>query len=427
MNTRSLAAQTLQRITSGGKSLNDALDETLPAIPRDSDKAFVQALCYGVCRWYFRLDFILRQLAAKPIRDEHVRLLALIGLHQLEAMRVKPHAAVAETVSAAGRKAWAKPLLNGVLRTYQRESERLAALADAEESAAQSFPAWLTAMIRRDWPEALPRILEQSNRQAAMTLRVNLRQITREDYLDRLEKAGIRAHRCEFAPSGVTLAEPTEVARLPGFETGQVSVQDEAAQLAAGLLQLKRGLRVLDACAAPGGKTLHILEAQPDLGEVVALDVSSERLAKVSENLKRGRLTAKVTVGDAASPARWWDGKFFDRILLDAPCSAVGVVRRHPDIKLLRRPEDIAKLAEAQERILENLWPLLAEDGILIYATCSILKAENEDRIAKFLSMHPEAKELPIDANWGTPCLHGRQILSGDDGMDGFFYACLAK
>jgi len=427
LNTRALAADALRRVTVEGQSLTAALDDILPGITQHNDRAFVQALCFGVARWYFRLDFILRQLAAKPIRDEQIRLLALLGLYQLEYTRVKPHAAVAETVEAAGGKRWAKPLLNGVLRSYQRERERLLALAALDESAASAHPPWLIGRIRASWPDDCAALLEQANQPPPMTLRVNHRQGGREDYLERLREAGLAAQACRFAPTGLTLESPVATERLPGFAQGRISVQDEAAQLAADLLDLRPGLRVLDVCAAPGGKTLHILESQPDLAEVVALDIAPERLGRIRENLARAGLQATVLRGDAARPQDWWDGRPFDRILLDAPCSATGVIRRHPDIKLLRRPEDIAQLQDLQRRILASIWPLLAEGGLLLYATCSILQEENEQQVAGFLSRHPEAKEAPITADWGRPGVCGRQILSGEQGMDGFYYARLAK
>jgi len=427
LNTRALAADALRRVTAEGQSLTAALDEILPAIPQDNDRAFVQALCFGVVRWYFQLDFILRQLAPKPIRDEPIRLLALLGLYQLEHTRVKPHAAVAETVEAAGRKAWAKPLLNGVLRNYQRQRERLLALAGRDEATATAHPAWLVGQIRANWPDDCAAILDQANQPPPMTLRVNQRQGGREEYLDMLRQAGIAARPCRFAPFGLTLETPVPVERLPGFREGRVSVQDEAAQLAANLLELAPGQRVLDVCAAPGGKTLHILESCPGLAEVAALDIAPERLAKIGENLARADLKARVICGDAANPKAWWDGKPFDRILLDAPCSATGVIRRHPDIKLLRQPDDIAHLRDMQRRILDNVWPLLAEGGLLVYATCSILKEENERQVAEFLRRHPQAREAPVEADWGRPAAFGRQILTGEQGMDGFYYARLAK
>ncbi|MFZ4704345.1 MAG: 16S rRNA (cytosine(967)-C(5))-methyltransferase RsmB, partial [Candidatus Methylumidiphilus sp.] len=418
MNTRALAATVLVRVVVEGKSLTDALEEAVPDSLQDNDRAFVQAMCYGVIRWYHKLDFILNQLVAKPIRDEHVRLLVLLGLYQLEYTRVKPHAAVSETVSALGNKIWAKALINGVLRNFQRQRERLMALAEIDESALWSHPAWLLGKIRKNWPQQCEEVFRQANLPPPMTLRVNLSRTTRLDYLEKMASAGLSAQPCQFAASGVLLENPIPIQSLPGFSQGLVSVQDEAAQLAAGLLALKSGLRVLDVCAAPGGKTLHMLESHDGLGEVVALDIAADRLKRIEENLLRAGLAATVLCGDAEEPASWWDGKLFDRILVDAPCSATGVIRRHPDIKLLRKPRDITKLVATQRRILECVWPLLGKGGLMVYATCSVLKEENEVQIAAFLHSHSDAREVPIPSDWGSARPHGRQILSGEDGMD---------
>lgn len=427
LNTRKLAATALNRVVTEGKSLTAALDEILPSIPLDIDRGFVQALCYGVVRWYFRLDSLLRELVAKPIRDPEVRLLVLVGLYQLEYTRVKPHAAVAETVSALGTKTWAKPLVNGVLRNFQRQREALLAQVDSEESVVFSHPEWLVGKLRKQWPEHYLRLLEQANQPPPFSLRVNRLRVDRDGYLELLAKAGMAARPCRFSASGVVLEQPVATHGLPGFADGWVSVQDEAAQLAAGLLDLRPGQRVLDLCAAPGGKTLHILETEPALASLTALDLAAERLAKINDNLQRAQLSATVLCGDAANPQGWWDGGQYERILLDAPCSATGVIRRHPDIKLLRRPEDITQLTHLQRRILDAAWSLLADGGLLVYATCSILKEENELQIARFLRDHPQAREVPIQAGWGHEGAAGRQILSGEDGMDGFYFACLAK
>ena len=313
------------------------------------------------------------------------------------------------------------------MRRFQRERAHLLALAERDESATFSHPDWLIGKIRKSWPRQWETILERANWQPPMTLRVNLRQGSRTDYLGSLAESGIVAHPCLFAESGISLEAPVSVESLPGFAKGAVSVQDEAAQLAAGLLKLEPGQRVLDVCAAPGGKTLHILESRSDLGEVVAVDIAAERLVKIKENLARASLGASVVCADAANTGTWWDGKPFDRILLDAPCSATGVIRRHPDIKLLRQPKDISKLVDLQRRILASVWTMLEKDGLIVYATCSILKEENETQIATFLQAHPDAREVPIECAWGSPRPHGCQILSGEDGMDGFYYARLTK
>jgi len=426
-NSRAFAADVLVQVVGEQKTLTFALESILPKIPRENDRAFVQALCYGVMRWYWRLDYLLGLLTRKPIKDLDLRMLALLGLYQLKYTRVKPHAAVAETVSAARRKAWAKPLLNGILRTYLREQPTLETRLEEKAAVAEAHPEWLVSELQRDWPDRYAEILRQNNLAPPLVLRVNRLAISREDYLEQLAQGGIPASASPVGESGVVLESPMPVEGLPGFAKGWISVQDGAAQLAAPLLELKPGLRVLDVCAAPGGKLMHILEACPDLKDVVAIDISPERVARIHDNLARAGLNAKVLAADAANPEAWWDGQAFDRILLDAPCSATGVIRRHPDIKVLRKPGDLAGLLESQRRILDAAWSMLAPGGLLLYATCSILRQENEVRIAEFLKTHSDAVDAPIEAAWGEAVSHGRQILTGDRGMDGFYYARIAK
>lgn len=404
-----------------------ALDSVMPAIESVKDRAFVQALCYGVCRYYHRLDFILSQLLDKPLKDLDIKALALIGLYQLQFMRVKPHAAVSETVAAARKKPWAKALINALLRSYLREQDRIDRQADQEPSAAVSHPHWLIEQIQQDWPRQFSQLLSENNRQPPMVLRVNLARTNREHYLNLLAERGIGSAPVEFCASALILDNPVSVDLLPGFEQGLVSVQDTAAQLAAQLLDVQPGQRVLDVCAAPGGKAAHILESQPQLKELVAVDIDASRMQRVSENLQRLKLEASLLVADAANPVAWWDGQPFERILLDAPCSALGVVRRHPDIKLLRRPEDIAPLQALQKHILDAVWPLLTSGGVLLYATCSILKRENEQQIQAFLAEHGDAAQLPIEAGWGSGREFGRQIFTGESAMDGFYYARIIK
>ncbi|MGZ8221152.1 MAG: 16S rRNA (cytosine(967)-C(5))-methyltransferase RsmB, partial [Methylobacter sp.] len=363
----------------------------------------------------------------KPLKDADVKALALVGLYQLKFMRVKPHAAVSETVLAARKKPWAKSLINAVLRTYLLDQEGLEHKADKCQVAALSHPDWLVKQIEQDWPEQALRIFLENNQQPPMVLRVNLSKTSREDYLQLLTGQDIAAEPVSFCPSAIMLDKPVPVDLLPGFAGGLVSVQDTAAQLAAGLLDVQPGHRVLDVCAAPGGKTAHILETQPQLKELVAVDIDESRMQRVGENLQRLNLHAKLVVGDAAKTQDWWDGQPFDRILLDAPCSALGVIRRHPDIKLLRRAEDIGQLQALQKSILQAVWPLLAPGGLLLYATCSILKQENEQQVQAFLAEHADAVELSIDADWGVAGVCGRQILTGESAMDGFYYARLVK
>jgi 16S rRNA (cytosine967-C5)-methyltransferase len=428
LNTRLIAARVLTRVIQDGQSLTAALDANLPALELSKDKAFVQALCYGVCRHYYRLDFILTELITKPIKDLEIKALALVGIYQLSYMRVKPYAAVSETVLATRKKPWAKGLINALLRNFQREQEHLEQKANANNWIATSHPRWLVQKIEQDWPEHAQNILFENNQQPPMSLRVNLSRLSTEQYLQQLSTQAIKAVAVDDCPSAIILEKPVAVELLPGFMDGLVSVQDVAAQLAANLLDVQPGQRVLDVCAAPGGKAAHILEHQPQLKELVAVDIDSTRLLRVNDTLQRLKLTATLIVGDAQAPHDWWDGQLFERVLLDAPCSALGVIRRHPDIKLLRRADDIEALQALQQNILHAIWPLLAPGGLLVYATCSILKQENEQQIAAFLATHADAKEVIIeDVDWGIATIHGRQIITGTSAMDGFYYARLVK
>jgi len=428
LNTRLIAARVLTRVIQDGQSLTAALDANLPAVELSKDKAFVQAVCYGVCRHYYRLDFILNELITKPIKDLEIKALALVGIYQLCYMRVKPYAAVSETVLATSKKPWAKGLINALLRNFQRDQASLEQKADALNWVAASHPLWLVQKIEHDWPEQAQNILLENNQQPPMSLRVNLARLSTEQYLQQLAALAIHAVAVDGCPSALILEKPVAVELLPGFMDGLVSVQDVAAQLAANLLDVQPGQRVLDVCAGPGGKAAHILEHQPQLKELVAVDIDSSRLLRVEDTLQRLKLTATLIAGDALAPQDWWDGQVFERILLDAPCSALGVIRRHPDIKLLRRADDIETLQALQQNILHAIWPLLAPGGLLVYATCSILKQENEQQIAAFLTTHADAQEVIIeDAAWGIAGSHGRQIITGTAAMDGFYYARLFK
>ncbi|MDF9392465.1 MULTISPECIES: 16S rRNA (cytosine(967)-C(5))-methyltransferase RsmB [Methylococcus] len=425
--TRMLAAAALHDVVVDRHSLTWALGKRLPSLPDARDRAFVQSLCYGVIRAFEPLDFLLGSLATKPIRDPEIRLLALIGLHQLRSMNVKPHAAVSETVEAAGRKSWAKPLLNAILRNYLRRKEELECRALQDPASRDAHPAWLRNRLAADWPERWESLVQQNNLPPPMTLRINPLKDDRAAYLARLADAGIAARPCHHSPWGLTLESPVPVEALPGFAEGWVSVQDEAAQLAAPLVGAEPGERILDLCAAPGGKTLHMIELCRGDIQAVAVDIDADRCVRIRENLEREGLSAKVIAGDARAPESWWDGCPFDRILLDAPCSATGVIRRHPDIKLLRQARDLDTLNELQAAILAAAWPLLKPGGTLVYATCSVIRAENDLQMKRFLETHADAAELPPTADWGIPLRHGRQILTGESGMDGFFYARLRK
>lgn len=433
-SVRAAAARGVARVIQGG-SLNDLLPAILGSISEPADKALTQELVYGSLRWAPRLEFMLSKLLDRPVRkrEPRVHALLMVGLYQLFYTRVPPHAAVAETVEAARlmKKPWAVSLTNAVLRRAQREADGLIEAADEHPVGSTAHPDWLLDVLRQDWPEDWRAIVSGNNGRPPMTLRVNTRKQPRDAALEALRETGLGAQLHPIASDGIQLDSPVDVHRLPGFAEGALSVQDAAAQLAADLLDPKAGERVLDACAAPGGKSAHVLERCPDLARLVAVDRDPERLDRVAENLARLELSAQLLVGDAAKPETWWDDIPFDRILVDAPCSATGVIRRHPDIKLLRRRKDIASLAGLQARILDALWPLLAPGGRLVYATCSVLAAENSDQVAAFIRRHPDAVAVPIAVNgvssWGRPSGFGRQVLPGDADMDGFFYAVIVK
>lgn len=428
MNTRYAATQILLEVIQRGQSLTNALEGSAQALSPEpiKDKAFIQALCYGVLRHYFELEALLACLLNKPFRDKEleIHILALVGLFQLKYMRVKEHAAVAETVAAAKRYPWAKAVLNAIFRRYLREQSTLDHDARIDT---QNHPSWLLKKIQEDWPAEAEQIIAHNNQAPPMVLRVNTKACSRNDYLNLLAQAGIEAQATAEVDTGIELKQACPIEKLPQFSDGLVSVQDAAAQLATELLDLRPGQRVLDLCAAPGGKTCAILEREQSLQYLLAVDTDANRLQRLTENLQRLHLDAAIIVGDAADPSSWWDGQAFERILLDAPCSATGVIRRHPDIKLLRRAEDIDALVKLQQQILTQAWSLLAPEGILLYATCSILKQENEQQIEQFLSQHRDAEALPIQATWGLERLQGRQILTGMHAMDGFYYARLRK
>ncbi|WP_049723011.1 16S rRNA (cytosine(967)-C(5))-methyltransferase RsmB [Gilvimarinus polysaccharolyticus] len=430
MKPRVAAARALAELLRGKGSLSSALPLWQNKVS-ETDRALVQQLCYGTMRYYPRLNAYLGQLLDKPLRakDSDITALLLLGLYQLEYTRIPDHAALGETVAVARvlKKPWATKLINGVLRRFQRSAETLRETLSGEPEFSTAHPRWLLDAYRQAWPNQAEQIVAANNAHPPFTLRVDLNQCSRDEYLKQLEAEAIAASPCPYSEAGITLAEACNPTGLPGFNAGLLSVQDEAAQLAAPLLRLKPGLRVLDACAAPGGKTGHILQSEPALAEVVALDLEERRLTRVRENLTRLNVTATTIAGDGTRPGDWWDNQVFDRILLDAPCSASGIVRRHSDIKLLRTPADIVRLAELQGELLDALWPTLATGGILLYATCSALPAENCDVISAFLARTPDAVDDPIDSAWGQPQNNGRQLLPQLGGHDGFYYARLIK
>ncbi|MBA2657626.1 MAG: 16S rRNA (cytosine(967)-C(5))-methyltransferase RsmB [Tatlockia sp.] len=386
-------------------------------------------ICFGVCRHYYRLEILANCLMKKRPKEFEIWLILLIGLYQLHFMKKPDYAVVKETVALVDsvKKSWAKGLVNAVLRTYCREHLALGARLEASNDYRYGHPAWFVKRLQKDWPQDWQSILDANDIHPPMSLRINQSRIKREAYLQRLEQAGLNASLHLYSVDGLKLEKPCSVQDLPGFAEGDLSVQDESAQLALALLALKPNLRVLDACCAPGGKTCHILEAEPKLTEILALDNDNKRLERVAENLARLSLKANLVQGDALKPDSWWDGKPFDRILLDAPCSATGVVRRHPDIKLLRTEAEIDYVADLQFALLQSLWPLLAPQGLMVYATCSVMSQENELQIKRFVAQQSDCQFIDSDKPWGRRTGHGWQILPGDFDGDGFFYSLLQK
>ncbi|MEE9319780.1 MAG: 16S rRNA (cytosine(967)-C(5))-methyltransferase RsmB [Granulosicoccus sp.] len=449
-DVRVAAVKLLLQLEQHGGSLTRLLPAAQTSI-KERDRPLLQALVYGCIRWSRELAGITTQLLDKPLKrkDRDIALLMHIGLFQLIHTRTAVHAAVDETVKVTRSlgKPWARGLVNAVLRNYQRDATALQAkLSEAERV---SHPDWLLSILQSDWPDDWRCVVEANNRQAPMTLRINRLRGSVEDYASRLREAGITAKRHKYAEDALQLDSPVPITRLPGFSDGHVSVQDAAAQLTMTYLSKDmlvgggNGGRMLDACAAPGGKAAHALE-QGWFTFVLALDHDGTRLEQVSDTLARLDLTerAELLMADAADTKAWWDGVPFEAVLLDAPCSGTGVIRRHPDIKLLRRQSDIAALVATQARLLDALWPTVAVGGILLYATCSVLKDENERQIGDFLTRTGDARPLPFTAAWGrevtvaTPVSGasdgqrvtiGNQLLPGMSDMDGFFYAPLVK
>jgi 16S rRNA (cytosine967-C5)-methyltransferase len=412
-----------------GRSLSDSLPARCTGLA-GRDRSFAYDLVFGACRWKLRFDRLLAQVLQKPLRSRDLDLTALMlcGIYQLVYTRVPAHAAISETVRIADAlgKRWATGLINGVLRRIQRDYETLSSELDREPVTEFALPGWLIDHLKLTWPVDWRQICEALNERPPMILRVNRQKTRVSDYSARLADSGMQAHAIPGVPCALRLAEPVDVGKLPGFAQGQVSVQDAGAQYAAPLLEVRPGQRVLDACAAPGGKTGHLLERCPSI-HLTALDLDAPRAARIVDNLARLGQQAQVLIGDAARPEDWWNGLHFDRVLLDVPCTATGVIRRHPDIRLLRRSGDILALAARQDAILEAAWPLLRTRGKLLYSTCSLLSTENDERVAAFVDRHADARVLPLGRTWGRPARIGRQLLPERQGNDGFYYALLCK
>lgn len=428
---RAAAARVIQAVRFDGVSLKAALPQALQGIEDGRDRALCEAICFEAARWSLRYERLLDTLMERPLppaaRAIHALLLA--GFAQLDAMRLADYAAISSTAEAARllRHPRHVGLVNAVLRRFARERAQLDAALGDDDAVLHSHPAWLAKALRHDWGVQADALLAANNQAAPMWLRVNLARIGRDEYRERLKQAGVDAWDSALVPSALRIDHGMAPTRLPGWDEGLVSVQDLSAQLTAHVVDARAGMRVLDACAAPGGKTAHLRERTPALAQLLALDVDAARLQRVRENLARLQLGADTRQADALQPESWWDGAPFDRILLDAPCSGTGVIRRQPDIKLHRRAADVAAAAALQARLLDAAWPMLAEGGRLVYATCSVLKDENERQVDAFLARTPDAAAATLPESFGRASGAGRQRLPGDDDGDGFFHAALEK
>ena len=426
-NPRIATIMALAEVLDERSSLTDS--NALSGLRDSRDGALARHLAYGVLRWLTPLEWLAAQLFAKPLknRDRDIRRLVLIGIHQLWQDHTASHAAVNETAECARLlgKPWAVGLVNAVLRRFQREQESLLAGLETHD-ARFAHPRWLFDEIRQDWPDQWQDIVAANNRQAPLWLRINRQKADEKLLLRQLHEAGFETMDHPHAGDAIAITPAAAVNRIPGFEKGWLSVQDPAAQLARDLLAPMPSERILDACAAPGGKTAHLLESCPEI-ELTVLDNQAGRIDLIQQNISRLGLAVKTIVADASATDDWWNGKQFDKILLDAPCSATGVIRRHPEIKCLRSPDQVDAVVQTQSGLLKALWPLLETGGVLVYATCSILKRENDLQIHQFLEQHENAALVENSADWGIPLGCGRQILPGDTQMDGFFYAVLRK
>jgi 16S rRNA (cytosine967-C5)-methyltransferase len=427
MVVRAAAARAVAAVLAG-RSLDTAVGRQRERVATD-EHPLLQELAFGTVRHWYRLEPVVRARLRKGLksRENDVRAALVAGAYEIDCMRTASHAAVDQWVEAtrALGKAWAGGLVNGVLRGLLRQGDALAPTGDPTGD--HGWPDWLARAIAADWPEQWPEIARRGTQRAPMTLRVDRSRTDRAAYAERLRGVGIEAASVPAAGDALTLDAPVDVSRLPGFDRGEVSVQDAGAQLAAPALAPLTGCRVLDACAAPGGKTAHLAELGPDRAALVAVETDRDRAQRLRAELTRTGTEATVHVADVGAPEDWWDGIAFDRILLDVPCSATGVIRRHPDIRLLRQPDDIDRLSERQAALLDAVWPLLAPGGILVYVTCSILRRENAQQIEAFMARMPEAQPLAVADAWGRSDGPGRQLLPGEQGMDGFYYARLQR
>ncbi len=428
VNLRAMAARCLFAVIDKGRSLGDELPAYQDKVAV-KDKALLQEVCYGVLRYLPSLEYQLQQLMDKPLKGKQrvAHFLILVGIYQIKHTRIPDHAAVGETVAGCKplKHDYLKGLINGVLRNYQRNINSTPSdQSNLPNAIHYNHPSWFINKLKLAYPNNWQQILTANLQRPPMWLRVNARQYSVTEYLHLLEKSGIEYQELDQSSGAIKLTKAVEVDKLPGFNQGSVSIQDAAAQQAARLLDCQTGDIVLDCCAAPGGKTCHILEHSPKIASMTAVDVDATRLLRVKENLQRLNLTATVITGDAANTDAWWNGVQFDRILLDAPCSGTGVIRRHPDIKWLRKAEDISTLTTLQYQIFKKCWSLLKPGGTLLYATCSILPEENYQQVQRFVDENIDAEHIPIN---NEDALIGWQIVPNEQSMDGFYYAKLIK
>ena len=432
-NARLIAANAMLGVVDRQHSLSEQLDQALADIQDSRDRALVRRLCNSALRKLPMLEWRLGQLLQKPLvrkaRSVHFLLLSAIAelLEEREPAPAIIHASVAATRLAS--QSQLTGLVNAVLRNHQRQRETLDQNQPNTESIRYGYPDWLIETIRSDWPEHWQDILDQGNQPPPIWLRVNPRQATVDQVLTALDEQSLEYHIDTHFEHAIRLARPSRISALPGYEQGWFSVQDAGAQASARLLQLEPGLRVLDACAAPGGKAAHALE-MADV-ELTALEISASRSQRIEQNLKRLDLAASIRVADASDTKSWWDGQLFDRILIDAPCSATGVIRRHPDIRWLRRSQDIEANAALQRELIASLWPLLKPSGLLVYVSCSILQAENRAQARWLLDNHTDAESVPITATFelaeSLDLQPGRQLVPGSLARDGFYYAVFRR
>ena len=423
LNLRAQVVKTLLAVQNG-QSLASVLNQHINIVS-ERDRGLYHELTLGCLRQWHGLKAITLPLLTKPLDNQALESCLYLGLYQILCTRIPAHAAISETVTAAKQLGFEplSGLVNAVLRRVSRETEEF----DLALNQAHGLPSWLLKRLKKDWPEQLAELSHELKQIAPLTLRVNVNQVSRDEYLEILEEEGYEARACSLSEVGIVLEQNVHIPNLPGYEAGGFSVQDEHAQLCATLVPDLEGKVVVDACAAPGGKTAHILEKYSPK-KLYAIDQDAKRLVRVAENLERLLLTEYAEVEIIAADAiNWTAPEPVDCIVLDAPCSAIGVIRRHPDIRLLRHSTDIPQTVALQKQILENMWQQLKVGGTLLYITCSILKAENEQQMVEFFAQHSDAKEIKIEADWGIEQIHGRQLLPTADQGDGFFYCRIEK